>query len=62
MPNLLRFWRQRRLPALGRDRAGATMIEYCIIIACIAIVVVVAFSQIGEFPTAPLETVGNAIG
>ena len=62
MPNLPRFWRQRRLPALGRDRAGATMIEYCIIIACVAIVVVAGYSKIGEFPTAPLETVGSAIG
>ena len=62
MPNLLRHLRQCRLPRLGRDRTGATMIEYCIIIACIAIVVVVAYGEIGGFPVAPLEAVGSAIG
>lgn len=50
------------LSALRRNKSGATMIEYCIIIACIAIVVVVFYSQIGQFPTKPLETVASAIG
>ncbi len=62
MPNLLSHLRQNRLPRLWRDQRGATMIEYCIIIACVAIVVVVGYSKIGQFPTAPLETVGSTIG
>lgn len=47
---------------LGRDQTGATMIEYCIIIGVIAIVVVVAYGEIGQFPIGALETVGSHIG
>ncbi|HEY4546702.1 MAG TPA: Flp family type IVb pilin [Pedomonas sp.] len=67
MPNILsllpsRILSRHGLSRLGRDQSGATMIEYCIIIACIAIVVVVGYSQIGQFPTRPLETVASFIG
>lgn len=50
------------LTRLGRDRAGATVIEYCIVVAAIAIVVVMAYSKIGQFPDAPLKTVASYIG
>lgn len=57
MPHLPSF-----LSSLRHNLSGATMIEYCIIIACIAIVVVAAYSWIGQFPTEPLTVVAGAIG
>lgn len=53
---------QSLLPRLGRDQAGATAIEYCIVVAAIAIVVVVAYSAIGQFPVGALEIVASHIG
>ena len=50
------------LTRLGRDRAGATVIEYCIVVAAIAIVVVAAYSAIGKFPVGALEDVADYIG
>lgn len=47
---------------LGYERAGATVIEYCIVVAAIAIVVVVAYSAIGQFPVGALENVAAFIG
>jgi Flp pilus assembly pilin Flp len=46
--NLLRAWMQARLHLGERDQRGANLVEYILLIAFIAIVVVVAVKVLGN--------------
>lgn len=49
------------LLALRFDRRGVTAIEYCLIAAFIAAVIIGAVSTIGTEVATPFQTVGNSL-
>ncbi len=51
----------RRLLALRFDERGVTAIEYCLIAALIAAVIIGAVATIGTELTSPFQTVGNSL-
>jgi pilus assembly protein Flp/PilA len=51
----------RTLLALRFDKRGVTAIEYCLIAAFIAAVIIGAVSTIGTEVTTPFQTVGNSL-
>src|SRR5258708_65666 len=45
----------------GRDEAGASLVEYALLVALIAVVCIVAVSVLGSNASAKFSTVGSAI-
>jgi pilus assembly protein Flp/PilA len=50
-----------KLLALRFDKRGVTAIEYCLIAAFIAAVIIGAVATIGTELTGPFQTVGNSL-
>jgi pilus assembly protein Flp/PilA len=50
------------LRALGRDRRGATAIEYGLLAALISIALVAAFNRLGLSLAGIFETIARALG
>ena len=52
----------RPIKSLLRDRRGATAIEYCLLMAMIAMVLLSALNSLGFTLSGVFETVTNAMG
>ncbi|MEO6698990.1 MAG: Flp family type IVb pilin [Paraperlucidibaca sp.] len=53
---------QELLAKLGRDEKGATVIEYALIAALIAVVAIVGFKTLGTTVSTTLGTVNSGLG
>jgi len=54
-------WNSRNDQLRSRDDAGATLVEYALLLALIAVVAIVALQFLGGSVSNTLNTVGNSI-
>jgi pilus assembly protein Flp/PilA len=59
--NLQLLWHHIQL-RLGRDERGASLVEYALLVALIAVVCIAAIALIGTSAESKLSTVGDSIG
>ena len=59
--NLQLLWQFIQL-RLSRDEEGASLVEYALLVALIAVVCIAAIALIGNSASTKLSTVGNSIG
>ena len=64
--DLVAYWQQHCAPYIrakfGRDERGASLVEYALLVALIAVVCLVAITALGTSANATFGTVGNKIG
>lgn len=64
--DLIAYWQQHCAPYLrarfGRDEQGASLVEYALLVALIAVVCIAAVSFIGTKASKKFSTAGSAIG
>jgi len=58
--NLVALW-IRIQTRLNRDDRGASLVEYVLLVALIAVVCIVALNLLGSSASTKLESVGNSI-
>lgn len=62
---LVRYWQQFVAPYIrarfGRDERGASLVEYALLVALIAVVCIVAITFLGNASKNKLSGVGSAI-
>lgn len=51
----------RRVGAFLKDASGASMVEYALLVALIAVVAIVATSTVGTQVSSKFDTVGNSL-
>jgi pilus assembly protein Flp/PilA len=65
MPSL-DYWRQLCLPYLRArfdvDERGASLVEYALLVALIAVICIVAIAFLGQSASSKFSTVGSAVG
>ena len=59
--NLQLLWQYIQL-RLSRDEKGASLVEYALLVALIAVVCIAAIALIGNSAESKLSTVGDSIG
>jgi pilus assembly protein Flp/PilA len=52
---------RQTVPSDGRDEAGASLVEYALLVALIAVVCIVAISLLGSNASTKFSTVASAI-
>jgi pilus assembly protein Flp/PilA len=65
MPSI-EYWRQSCLPylraRLGADERGASLVEYALLVALIAVICIVAIAFLGQSASSKFSTVGSSVG
>ena len=63
--DLIAYWQQHCVPFLrakfGRDEQGASLVEYALLVALIAVVCIAAISLLGGAASQKFSTVANSI-
>lgn len=63
--DLVSYWQQFCAPYLrarfGRDERGASLVEYALLVALIAVVCIVAVTILGQNANSKFNSVGSAI-
>ncbi len=63
--DLIAYWQKHCRPYLravfGRSERGAALVEYALLLALIAVVCIVALTQLGDQAKDKFEKVGNSI-
>ena len=63
--DLVTYWQQFCAPFIrarfGRDERGASLVEYALLVALIAVVSIVAVTVLGQNASTKLSKVGSAI-
>ena len=63
--DLVAYWQQHCAPfiraRLGRSERGASLVEYALLVALIAVVCIVALQLLGSSASTKLQSVGNSI-
>lgn len=63
--DLVTYWQQFCAPFIrarfGRDERGASLVEYALLVALIAVVCIVAVTVLGQNASTKLSEVGSAI-
>ena len=59
--HLIRLWAATTSRAAGRDERGASLIEYALLVALIAIVCVAAVAALGDSTAPPYSQLGSGI-
>jgi pilus assembly protein Flp/PilA len=63
--DLVRYWQHFCAPYIkarfGRDERGASLVEYALLVALIAVVCIVAVTVLGQNANTKLSKVGSAI-
>lgn len=63
--DLVMYWQQHCAPYLrarfGRDEEGASLVEYALLVALIAVVCIIAITFLGHKASEKFSTVGSAI-
>jgi pilus assembly protein Flp/PilA len=60
------YWRHCCLPylraRLGTDERGASLVEYALLVALIAVICIVAIAFLGSSASSKFSTVGSSVG
>jgi pilus assembly protein Flp/PilA len=64
--DLVAYWQQHCAPYLrarfGRSERGASLVEYALLVALIAVVCIIALQFLGDSASSKFSTVGSAVG
>ena len=64
--DLVAYWQQVCAPYIrarfGRDERGASLVEYALLVALIAVVCLVAIAFLGRSASTRFSTVGSSVG
>jgi len=64
--DLVSYWQQHCAPYIrakfGRDERGASLVEYALLVALIAVVCLVAIAFLGRSASTRFSSVGSAVG
>jgi len=64
--DIVAYWQQHCAPYLrakfGRDDRGASLVEYALLVALIAVICIVAIAFLGKSASSKFSTVGSAVG
>jgi pilus assembly protein Flp/PilA len=63
--DLVAYWQQHCAPYIrarfGRDERGASLVEYALLVALIAVVCIIAITFLGDQADSKFSTVGSAV-
>jgi len=64
--DIVAYWQQHCAPYLrakfGRDERGASLVEYALLVALIAVICIVAIAFLGNSASTKFSSVGSAVG
>ena len=64
--DLIRYWQEHCAPYLrakfGNTERGASLVEYALLVALIAVICIVAIAFIGKSASSKFSTVGSSVG
>ena len=64
--NIVSYWQRYCAPYLralfGRDERGASLVEYALLVALIAVICIVAIAFLGKSASQKFSTVGSSVG
>jgi pilus assembly protein Flp/PilA len=64
--DIVAYWQQHCAPYLrakfGRDERGASLVEYALLVALIAVICIVAIAFLGKSASSKFSSVGSAVG
>ena len=63
--DIVAYWQQHCAPYLrarfGRDERGASLVEYALLVALIAVICIVAIAFLGKSASSKFSTVGSSV-
>ena len=64
--DLIRYWQEQCAPYLrakfGNSERGASLVEYALLVALIAVICIVAIAFLGRSASQKFSTVGSSVG
>jgi pilus assembly protein Flp/PilA len=64
--DLIRYWQENCAPYLrarfGNSERGASLVEYALLVALIAVICIVAIAFLGKSASSKFSTVGSSVG
>ena len=64
--DLIRYWQDHCAPYLrakfGNSERGASLVEYALLVALIAVICIVAIAFLGRSASSKFSTVGSSVG
>jgi len=64
--DLIRYWQDHCAPYLrakfGNSERGASLVEYALLVALIAVICIVAIAFLGKSASSKFSTVGSSVG
>ena len=64
--DIVAYWQQHCAPYLrarfGRDERGASLVEYALLVALIAVICIVAIAFLGKSASSKFSSVGSSVG
>ena len=64
--DLIRYWQEHCAPYLrakfGNTERGASLVEYALLVALIAVICIVAIAFLGKSASQKFSTVGSSVG
>jgi pilus assembly protein Flp/PilA len=64
--DLIRYWQEHCAPYLrakfGNTERGASLVEYALLVALIAVICIVAIAFLGKSASSKFSTVGSSVG
>jgi pilus assembly protein Flp/PilA len=64
--DLIRYWQENCAPYLrakfGNSERGASLVEYALLVALIAVICIVAIAFLGKAASSKFSTVGSSVG
>jgi len=64
--DLVAYWQQQCAPYIrakfGQNERGASLVEYALLVALIAVVCIVAITFLGRSASSKFSTVGSSVG
>ena len=64
--DLIRYWQEQCAPYLrakfGNSERGASLVEYALLVALIAVICIVAIAFLGRSASSKFSTVGSSVG
>ena len=64
--DLIRYWQEQCAPYLrakfGNSERGASLVEYALLVALIAVICIVAIAFLGKSASSKFSSVGSAVG
>jgi pilus assembly protein Flp/PilA len=64
--DIVAYWHQHCAPYLrarfGRDERGASLVEYALLVALIAVICIVAIAFLGKSASSKFSVVGSSVG